>query len=322
MVNLNAFENRLASCCDGGLYATGIDIVQVNLTLRCNQHCKHCHVESSPQRTEQMDWPVMKMVLAATGLAQCSLVDLTGGAPELNSYFRRFVQALRDAGRNVQLRTNLTVMLKPDMRTMPQFLADHNVHIVASMPCYLEENVDAQRGPGAYLASVEVIKRLNALGYGRPDGQLPLNLVYNPPGAVLPSSQAQLEDDYRRELRQLFGIEFTKLLTITNMPIGRFKKMLRRANQHQQYIDLLGESFNAQTVKSLMCRHQISIGWDGTLYDCDFNLALGCPVNHGVSDQLRLFDQAALMHRRIVTGEHCFGCTAGSGSSCAGALAP
>ncbi len=188
------------------------------------------------------------------------------------------------------------------------------------MPCYLEENVDTQRGRGVYRASVEVIRRLNKIGYGLDVG-LELNLVYNPAEPILPSDQTQLETDYRRELRERFGIEFSRLLTITNMPIGRFGKMLRQINQHEQYIALLSQSFNAQTVQDLMCRHQISIGWDGTLYDCDFNLALGRSVNHGAPHHLQLFDQSALMHRRIVTGEHCFGCTAGAGSSCAGALA-
>ena len=200
-----------------------------------------------------------------------------------------------------------------------EFLADHMVSLVASMPCYLAENVDDQRGQGVYGTSVEVIQRLNKLSYGL-DDHLELNLVYNPAGPILPPDQTQLETDYRRELQQRFGIEFSRLLTITNMPIGRFGRTLRRTNQNEQYIALLSKSFNAQTVPGLMCRHQISVGWDGTLYDCDFNLALGRPVDHGVPDHLKLFDPSALAQRRIVTGEHCFGCTAGAGSSCAGAL--
>ena len=317
---VNEFEKRLSHCCGEGLRAEGIDIIQVNLTLRCNQRCRHCHVECSPQRSEEMDWPTMEMVLEAAKRSRCRLVDLTGGAPELNKHFRQFVKTLCQAGHNVQVRTNLTVMLEAGMEDLAEFLANHRVRLVASMPCYLQQNIDAQRGPGAYQASLEVIRRLNKLSYGHQDG-LELNLVYNPAAPMIPPDQAQLEADYRRELRQRFGMEFSRLLTITNMPIGRFGKILHKTNQHEQYMALLSQSFNAQTVQGLMCRHQISIGWDGTLYDCDFNLALGCPVNHGAPDRLELFDESALMHRRIVTGQHCFGCTAGAGSSCAGALA-
>ena len=316
----NEFEKCLSRCCGEGLYAERLDTIQANLTLRCNQRCKHCHVECSPDRTEQMDWPTMEMVLAVAQRTGCRLVDLTGGAPEQNKHFRKFVKALCRVGCNVQVRTNLTVMLESGMEGLGEFLADHKVGLVASMPCYLEENVDAQRGQGVYGASVEVIRRLNKLGYGF-DDHLELNLVYNPSEPSLPPDQAQLEADYRRELRQRFGIEFSRLLTITNMPIGRFGKTLRRRNQHEQYIALLSNSFNAQTVPGLMCRHQINIGWDGTLYDCDFNFALGLPVDHGAPNHLKLFNQSALIHRRIVTGEHCFGCTAGAGSSCGGALA-
>jgi radical SAM/Cys-rich protein len=205
------------------------------------------------------------------------------------------------------------------MEELPEFLRNHQVQLVASLPCYLEENVRAQRGEGVYAKSIEAIKRLNALGYGTGSG-LPLNLVYNPGGPFLPSSQSALEEDYRRELHQRFGITFTHLLTITNMPLGRFRLELIQQNQERNYLDLLRKSFNPQTVNGLMCRHQISVGWDGTLYDCDFNLALGLPVNHGAPDHIRSFKPEDLKMRRVVTGEHCFTCTAGSGSSCGGAL--
>lgn len=317
---VNEFEERLPGCCAKGLHADGIDTIQANLTLRCNQRCTHCHVECSPDRTEQMDWPTMEMVLAVAERIGCRMVDLTGGAPELNKHFRHFVMALYRAGLRVQVRTNLTVMLETGMEGLMEFLADHGVSLVASMPCYLAQNVDHQRGQGVYEKSVEVIQKLNKLGYGIDDHR-ELNLVYNPAEPILPPDQAQLEAEYRQELRQRFGIEFSRLLTITNMPIGRFGKLLRRTNQNEQYIALLSKSFNAQTVPDLMCRHQISVGWDGTLYDCDFNLALGLSVNHGAPNHLKLFDPSALAQRRIVTGEHCFGCTAGAGSSCGGALA-
>ncbi len=316
---MNTFEKRLAKSCGDGLRAASIDTIQANLTLRCNQQCDHCHLDCSPKRSEQMSWQTMEMLLAVAQRVAPKLVDLTGGAPELNSHFRRFVEALCRAGHKVQVRTNLTVMLEAGMETLGEFLAQHKVVLVASMPCYLEENVDAQRGHGAYRRSIEVIRLLNKLGYGR-QGSLELNLVYNPVGASLPPKQEQLEDDYRRELARLFGIEFSKLLTITNVPIGRFGAMLRRANKHEEYISLLCSSFNAQTLEALMCRHQISVGWDGTLYDCDFNLALGYPVDHGAPSHLRKFDALELAHRRIVTGQYCFACTAGAGSSCAGAL--
>jgi radical SAM/Cys-rich protein len=214
---------------------------------------------------------------------------------------------------------NLTVLLEPGMEEIPELFRDHKIRLVASMPCYLEENVCAQRGKGAYEKSIEAIKRLNALGYGsNPD--LPLNLVYNPAGAFLPPSQSALEEDYRRELGNRFGITFTRLLTITNMPLGRFRMQLHHQKQEGNYIELLRKSFNPQTVEGLMCRHQLSVGWEGTLYDCDFNLALRLPVDHGAPDHIISFDLIDLTKRRIVTGDHCFGCTAGSGSSCSGAL--
>jgi radical SAM/Cys-rich protein len=226
---------------------------------------------------------------------------------------------LREQNLAVQVRTNLTVHFEPGMETMPEFLRDHEVQLVASMPCYLEKNVRAQRGEGVYEKSVESIRRLNALGYGtRPE--LQLNLAYNPGGPSLPPDQSSIEADYRRELFKEFGIEFTNLHTITNMPIGRFLADLQSKNKERDYLDLLRNSFNPSTVDGLMCRRQVSVGWDGTLYDCDFNLVLGLPVNHGVPAHIARFDAAAVATREIVTGEHCFGCTAGSGSSCGGAL--
>ena len=316
---MNDFEKRIAEVGSEGLHSLKVKTLQVNLGLRCNQQCNHCHLEASPQRKEMMEWPTMELVLEAARSVGCQLVDLTGGAPELNPCFRRFIAALRREGLPVQVRTNLTVLLEPDMDTMPGFLRDHQVQLVASMPCYLEENVRAQRGMGVYEKSIEAIKRLNGLGYGY-ESSLPLNLVYNPGGPFLPPPQPVLEEDYRRELDKRFGIRFTRLLTITNMPLGRFGKELTRQNQEQSYLELLRGSFNPLTLQGLMCRHQITVGWDGTLYDCDFNAALGLAVNHGAPDHIRFFKAEDLWTRRIVTGEHCFGCTAGSGSSCGGAL--
>lgn len=316
---MNEFEKTIARHDPEGLRSRTIEILQVNLGLACNQRCRHCHLEASPDRSERMDWPVMEWVLRAAETLGRPQVDLTGGAPELNPDFRRFVTALRERGCRVQVRTNLTVLLEPAMSDLPGFFRDSGVHLVASMPCYLEENVSAQRGRGVHGKSIEAIRRLNALGYGR-EPSLPLNLVYNPGGPFLPPPQNLLEADYRRELDSRFGIDFTRLLTITNMPLGRFRKELRRQNREEAYLNLLRESFNPETVPGLMCRHQIEVRWDGILYDCDFNLALGLPVNHGAPDHIRFFDPAELARRRIVTGEHCFGCTAGAGSSCGGSI--
>jgi len=318
-MDMNDFEEKIAGISCDGLRSQTIEILQVNLGLRCNQECNHCHLEASPLRKETMEWSTMELILEAAGIVDCKLVDLTGGAPELNPYFRRFIRALRRQSHRAQVRTNLTVILEPGLEEMPEFFREHEVQLVASMPCYLEENVRAQRGAGVYEKSIEAIKRLNAIGYGR-DSSLPLNLVYNPGGAFLPPSQSALEEDYRRELARRFGIVFTHLLTITNMPLGRFRTELARQNKDQDYLRLLRTSFNPQTVGGLMCRRQLGVGWEGTLFDCDFNLALGLPVNHGAPDHIRFFNIGDLQRRRIVTGEHCFGCTAGAGSSCGGAL--
>ena len=316
---MNDFERQIERISGNGLHSVNIETLQVNLGLRCNQQCAHCHLEASPQRDEIMGWDVMEMVLKAAKSSGCQRVDLTGGAPELNPHFCRFVAALRREGASVQVRTNLTVLLEPSLEGMAEFLREHRVRLVASMPCYLEENVRAQRGPGTYEKSIAAIRILNALGYGS-DPESPLNLVYNPGGPFLPSAQSALEEDYKRELGQRFGIVFNHLLTIANMPVGRFRKELDRQGRRETYLRLLRDSFNLRTVSGLMCRNQLSVGWDGTLYDCDFNVALGLPVNHGAPDHIKNFKPEDLMKRRIVTGDHCFGCTAGSGSSCGGAL--
>jgi radical SAM/Cys-rich protein len=313
------FEESVAECTGGALYCRDIETLQVNLGFRCNQQCAHCHVAASPGRTEVMDWRTMEHVLKAAGDSQPRLVDLTGGAPELNPHFKKFVEALRMSGHEVQVRTNLTALLEPGLEGMAQFLADYNVGLVASMPCYLEENVRAQRGAGVYEKSVAAIKMLNALGYGSMQ-ELRLDLVYNPSGAFLPPAQAALEADYRRELYDRFGVVFSNLLTITNMPLGRFWSDIKKMKKDREYIELLGGSFNPATIEGLMCRHQVSVGWDGRIYDCDFNLALSLPVEESDPQTIEDFDEARLAKRKVVTGLHCYGCTAGCGSSCRGAL--
>ena len=322
----NDFEKQIEGITGGGLYARGIEIIQINVGLRCNQQCTHCHLAASAERTEMMDWPTMERVLDAAKDAQSRagprgpiLADITGGAPELNPDLRRLVEALDRCGCAMQVRTNLTVLQEPGMETLPEFFRDHNVRLVASMPCYLEENVTAQRGAGVYRKSIQALRRLNALGYGR-DEALTLDLVFNPAGPFLPPEQAGLENDYRREFGRGVGVAITPMLTITNMPIGRFENYLRRRGNESSYMRLLRESFNPQTVKELMCRHQICVRWDGALFDCDFNLALGMAVDHAAPDHIVEFDCSAIETRRIVTGDHCFGCTAGCGSSCGGAL--
>jgi radical SAM/Cys-rich protein len=261
----------------------------------------------------------MELVLRAAKTVNARLIDITGGAPELNPYLQRFIRAAREQGHSVQVRTNLTVLIEPGFEAVPEFFREHRVHLVASLPCYLEENVQAQRGADAYEKSIQALKMLNALGYGSDPG-LPLDLVYNPVGPFLPPDQMVLEADYRRELGERFVVTFSRLLTITNMPIGRFFDDLQRHNKHSMYMQLLRDSFNFQTLDRLMCRHQIDVDWDGTVYDCDFNLALNLPVANGAPANIKDFDPERLTRRRIVTGNHCLGCTAGHGSSCSGAL--
>lgn len=316
---LNDFDRKVVECAGQPLYSERISIVQVNVGLVCNQECVHCHVAASPKRSEQMSWKTMEQVLRVARQVDCRMLDVTGGAPELNPNFKRLVQEACDSEIPVQVRTNLTILLEPGFEDVMRFMADKRLKLVASLPCYLENNVDRQRGEGAYRRSIEAIKKLNALGYGR-DVELTLSLVYNPVGPHLPPDQEALERDYRRELRERHGIEFTKLITITNMPIGRFAGDLRRQNKAEAYEQLLRESFNPATVEGLMCRHQINVDWDGNMYDCDFNLALMLKVNHGMPTHIRDFD-TKLHVRRIETGAHCFGCTAGRGSSCGGVLA-
>ena len=295
--------------------------LQVNVGKRCNQACHHCHVDAGPTRTEIMGEPVVARVLELLAAsADVAVVDLTGGAPELNPHFRRLVTEARRLGRHVIDRCNLTVLSEPGMEDLAEFLAAHGVEVVASLPCYSAENVEKQRGRGVFDKSIDALRRLNALSYGQPGSPLVLNLVYNPVGAFLPPPQAELEARYKDELRRGFGIEFHRLLTITNMPIKRFADFLERGGQREAYMSLLVNHFNASTVPALMCRSLLSVGWDGSLYDCDFNQMLEMPLGAGVRTIWELDAIDALATRPIATGSHCFGCTAGAGSSCGGAL--
>jgi radical SAM/Cys-rich protein len=301
-----------------------VETLQINVGKLCNQACHHCHVDAGPRRSEIMTPETAERLiglLAATTMVDT--VDITGGAPELNPSFRRLVEAARGGGRRVVDRCNLTVLFEDGLASLPQFLAANQVELVCSLPCYTAENVDRQRGVGVFDRSIEALRLLNDIGYGLPGSGLGLSLVYNPVGAFLPPPQADLQAKYREELRRLFGIEFHRLLTITNMPIARFAEQLARQGEYARYMGLLVNHFNPATVDGLMCRTMVSIGWNGALYDCDFNQMLDLPLAGGrgplTIDGVTSFDELA--DDPIATGPHCFGCTAGAGSSCGGALA-
>jgi len=296
--------------------------LQVNVGLRCDLACHHCHVEAGPKRTEALGEAGAARILELLAVhPTLELLDLTGGAPELNPHFRRLVSGARRLGRRVIDRCNLTVLLLPGQEDTAAFLAAEGAEIVASLPCYGPENVERQRGRGVFARSLEALRALNALGYGLPGSPLVLDLVYNPVGDALPPPQAELEARYRSELREGFGIEFHRLLTITNMPIRRFARALAREGRLESYLGLLVNHFNPATLPGLMCRSLVSVDHAGRLYDCDFNQALGLAMP-GAPTLWRGAELGALEGRAIATGRHCFGCTAGHGSSCGGALAP
>jgi radical SAM/Cys-rich protein len=296
-----------------------ITTVQVNVGKICNQACQHCHVEAGPKRTESMTLPTAERVLSLLKSSRSvNTVDITGGAPELNPNFRRLVAGSRAQGLHVIDRCNLTILFEPGFEDLPMFFARHRVEVTASLPCYTRDNVDTQRGRGVFDKSIEALQLMNQLGYGI-DPALVLNLVYNPLGASLPPPQDALEPDYKLHLQANFGIRFNHLFTITNMPIRRFADLLMRTGQQETYMKLLFDRFNAVTLEHLMCRSLVSVGWDGQLYDCDFNQMLEMPVSNPVTVwDIESFDAAA--SKPIATGHHCFGCTAGAGSSCGGAL--
>ncbi|MDH3998665.1 MAG: arsenosugar biosynthesis radical SAM protein ArsS [Desulfuromonadales bacterium] len=316
---MNQFDQSVRQALGQELTSLSLTTLQVNLGLMCNLSCRHCHVEASPKRSEVMSRETMQQVLRLAEALPGAQVDLTGGAPELHPHFRELVEQLRQRNCPIQVRTNLAVFFEAGQADTPEFLARHGVQLVASLPCYLDENVDSQRGNNVHKRSIAAMRRLNALGYGV-QKELPLNLVYNPGGAFLPPEQQQLEQDYRRELEQRFDVAFTRLLTITNMPLGRFLRDLQQEGQAQKYRSLLHENFNPETLEGLMCRHQLCVAWDGALSDCDFNSVLGLSLAQGRPSHIREIEPQHLLARRIVTAEHCFGCTAGCGSSCGGAL--
>jgi radical SAM/Cys-rich protein len=301
---------------------TRLDTLQVNVGYRCNQSCVHCHVNAGPTRTEEMDGETIDLVLAFLERRRVAALDITGGAPELNRHFRRLVTSARDMGVRVMDRCNLTILEQPGQQDLGQFLAGNQVEIVASMPCYLEDNVDRQRGKGVFDGSIRGLRHLNELGYGRPETGLVLNLVYNPQGPSLPPAQATLETDYRRMLGGQHGIVFNSLYTLANMPIQRFGSMLISKNQFDEYLALLRHAHLDANLDGVMCRNLISVDYRGYAYDCDFNQMLDLPLSRAGRERVHLADliDDDVAGNPIRVAGHCFGCTAGQGSSCGGAL--
>ncbi len=312
------FEERMRATGLEPLYATGITVLQINVGKLCNQTCAHCHVDAGPDRREVMSRETAELCIQALARTDIPTVDITGGAPELNPNFRPLVEQSKALGRHVIDRCNLTVLLVESQADLAEFLARHQVEVIASLPYYRAAQTDAQRGNGVFDKSIAALRKLNALGYGKEGAGLALNLVYNPVGAFLPPRQESIEKQFRRELEQHYGVVFNHLYTITNMPISRFLEFLLNTGNYEGYMERLANAFNPVAAAGVMCRYTLSVGWDGTLYDCDFNQMLELPVNHGTPQHIRNFDPATLHLRRIVTGNHCYGCAAGTGSSCSG----
>lgn len=302
------------------LVSEKIDTLQVNVGKLCNQACKHCHVDASPARTEIMKRETIDACLRVLREFEIPTLDITGGAPELNPNFRFFVREARQSGAKVMIRHNLTVMFEENQADLPEFFAENELEIVCSLPYFLAQQTDAQRGQGVFEKSVEALRKLNAAGFGKSE-RLILNLVYNPVGAFLPPAQSSIEADFKRELKRRYDISFNNLYTITNMPIARFLDWLRRSNNEESYMTRLVNAFNPSTVSGLMCRNLISVDWQGNLFDCDFNQMLALALAEKLPRTIFDFDLEKLQNRQISTANHCFGCTAGGGSSCGGTVA-
>lgn len=314
------FDATLARHDQEPLAATGIEIFQINVGRVCNQTCHHCHVDAGPTRTESMSRETAELCMSVLAKTDIPTVDITGGAPELCESFEYLVTESRRLGRHVMDRCNLTILLTKPYAHLPEFFAEHQVEVVCSLPHYRRVSTDKQRGDGVFEASIEALKRLNAQGYGR-DPKLRLVLVTNPVGAFLPAGQGSLEAEWKREMKRLYDIDFDELFTITNMPISRYLEWLEDSGNLQSYMEKLVNAFNPAAATGVMCKNTLSVGWQGELYDCDFNQMLELEVGFGAPRHLADFDLEALARRRIVTGPHCFGCTAGAGSSCGGQVA-
>ena len=315
------FAEAVADAGHAPLRAAGVSVLQINVGKRCNQACRHCHVDAGPDRKEVMPPDVVDACLRFLEATDIPTIDITGGAPELHPQFRDIVRRARAAGRHVMDRCNLTITRLPNYADLPEFLAGHRVEVVASLPSFAARQTDAQRGEGVFEDSIAALRRFNTLGYGIDGSGLTLNLVTNPVGAFLPASQQALEADWKRELRRRYGISFNRLFTITNMPISRYLQFLEESGNLQSYMEKLVAAFNPAAVDGLMCRYTLSVGWDGRLYDCDFNQMIDLATEPGIPATIFDAEVASLANRRIVVGPHCFGCTAGAGSSCGGATA-
>ncbi len=316
-----SFIDRLKACGFYPLRAETVEILQLNITRRCNLNCKHCHVQAGPSRTERMSREVLKLCIRAAAHPAVSTIDITGGAPELHPDIAWLVQSLAGLGKRLIVRSNLVVLLEPAQRPLMEVFAANRVELVGSLPDCRPERSERQRGAGTFPRSIEAIRELNRIGYGRSDGSLKLDLVHNPAGAFLPGSQAALESEYRRILQQRYGVSFNQLFSLVNCPIGRYWHYLTASGNLEDYLRMLRCAFNARTVEKLMCRRTLSVGCDGRLYDCDFNQAADLTVNSGAPNHIQDFEFGRLADREIVVRNHCFACTAGAGSSCQGSLA-
>ncbi len=314
-LNRSKFQDKVLQVRHEPLTALDISVLQVNMGYRCNMACAHCHVSAGPARTETMDRKTVDAVVAVLLKNPIKTLDITGGAPELNPHFRMLVVQARRAGKRVLVRTNLTILSEPGMRDLPEFFQEQEVDLIASLPCYLEDNVRTVRGSGAYQKSISALRKLNALGFGKSPNGPSLSLVYNPLGAFLPPEQHALEADYKRELKNRHDIHFTRLYAFTNMAIGRFRDALVRSGTFEAYRNLLANAFNPHTLDKIMCRSLVSVGWDGSLFDCDFNQVLGLAMSSGAPHHIKDFDYQALLHRAITVDDHCYACTAGQGST-------
>jgi radical SAM/Cys-rich protein len=311
-----SFDKKLG---DRQLTAAGIDTLQVNVGKLCNQACKHCHVDASPTRTEIMQRPIIDECLRVLREFGIKTLDITGGAPELIPDFRYFVTEARKTRTKVMIRHNLTVMFEKNQHDLPEFFAENKTEVICSLPYFLPTQTDAQRGTGVFEKSITALQKLNRVGYGI-DEKLTLNLVYNPTGAFLPPPQTAIEADFRRELKNRFDISFNNLYTITNMPIARFLDWLRRSKNEESYMQKLVNAFNPSTIEGLMCRNLVSVDWQGNLFDCDFNQMLELSLKEDLPQTIFDFNTEKLQNREIITANHCFGCTAGAGSSCGGSV--
>jgi radical SAM/Cys-rich protein len=319
-VTADSFIDRLRACGAYPLHATTIDTLQLNITRRCNLSCKHCHIQAGPLRTERMSREILEHCIHAAGHPAVTTIDITGGAPELHPDIEWLINQMSDLRKRLLVRSNLVILLESEHRHLMEFFAGNKVELVGSLPDARAERTDRQRGVGTFKRAMEAMRALNRIGYGEPGSGLKLNLVHNPAGAFLPGPQAALETEYQRRLRDEFGVNFNTLFCLVNCPIGRYLDYLTTSGNLQDYLHTLQCAFNTRTVERVMCRTTLSVGWDGRLFDCDFNQVLNLTVNSGAPVHIQDFEFSRLAHREIVVRKHCFACTAGAGSSCQGSL--